>query len=134
MKNQDSQLCYHVWLTTQSWHLWYIKNKIPKQKFPKGIIVHVHKKGWMDDGGIQIWQKIVPDFFDLGVSANFFLCTDPLVKSSRLFFDQGSVQRQKSGPPDQGVRAKKKVFLCGICFSHILLTVLLQGLGGKTLL
>lgn len=38
----------------------------------------MHKKGWMDDGGIQIWQKIVPDFFDLGVSANFFLCTDML--------------------------------------------------------
>ena len=28
---------------------------MPKEKFPKGIIVHVHPKGWMDEEGCKIW-------------------------------------------------------------------------------
>lgn len=39
-----------------------LENKYPKQKFPKGIIFHVHEKGWMDEGSIQIWQKNVWNF------------------------------------------------------------------------
>ena len=32
--------------------------KMPKEKIPEGIVVHVHEKGWMDENGMKLW--IVP--------------------------------------------------------------------------
>lgn len=35
------------------------RKTLPKQKFPKGVVVHVHEKGWMDEQGLKIWLKQV---------------------------------------------------------------------------
>ena len=32
---------------------------MPKEDFPKGIIVHVNPKGWMDEEGCKIWLRKV---------------------------------------------------------------------------
>ena len=32
---------------------------MPKEKFPPGVVVHCHKKGWMDEDGLKLWiQKV----------------------------------------------------------------------------
>ena len=28
---------------------------IPKEKFPAGVVIHVHPKGWMDEEGVILW-------------------------------------------------------------------------------
>ena len=28
---------------------------MPKEKFPKGIIMHAYRRGWMDEEGCRIW-------------------------------------------------------------------------------
>lgn len=28
---------------------------MPKEKFPSGVVVHMHEKGWMDDAGMHVW-------------------------------------------------------------------------------
>ena len=28
---------------------------MPKEKFPSGVLVHVHEKGWMDEAGTKKW-------------------------------------------------------------------------------
>ena len=28
---------------------------MPKEETPSGVIVHVHGKGWMDEGGMKLW-------------------------------------------------------------------------------
>ena len=33
------------------------RKTMPKEKFPIGVIVHVHQKGWMDTGGMLIWLQ-----------------------------------------------------------------------------
>ena len=30
---------------------------MPKLKFPKGVVVHVHPKGWMDEAGCILWLE-----------------------------------------------------------------------------
>ena len=32
---------------------------MPKEKFPAGIVVHVHAKGWMDEKGMATWNEKV---------------------------------------------------------------------------
>ena len=35
------------------------RKTIPKEKFPAGVVVHCHPKGWMDEEGLKIWvQKV----------------------------------------------------------------------------
>ena len=37
----------------------FMRKTIPKEKFPPGVIIHVHPKGWMDENGMLLWlQKI----------------------------------------------------------------------------
>ena len=31
------------------------RKTMPKEKFPSGVVVHVHQKGWMDEAGMHIW-------------------------------------------------------------------------------
>ena len=31
------------------------RKTMPKEKFPAGVVVHVHPKGWMDEQGMHIW-------------------------------------------------------------------------------
>lgn len=31
------------------------RKTMPKIKFPPGVFVHVHEKGWMDEGGVHLW-------------------------------------------------------------------------------
>lgn len=31
------------------------RKTMPKEKFPSGVVVHVHPKGWMDENGMHIW-------------------------------------------------------------------------------
>jgi hypothetical protein len=31
------------------------RKTMPKEKFPSGVVVHVHEKGWMDEPGMHIW-------------------------------------------------------------------------------
>ncbi|GFW10555.1 pogo transposable element with KRAB domain [Trichonephila clavipes] len=31
--------------------------KVPKSNFPKGVFIHVHEKGWMDENGVKLWIK-----------------------------------------------------------------------------
>lgn len=31
------------------------RKTIPKTKFPPGVFVHVHEKGWMDQHGLKMW-------------------------------------------------------------------------------
>lgn len=31
------------------------RKTMPKIKFPAGVFVHVHEKGWMDEAGIKLW-------------------------------------------------------------------------------
>ena len=33
------------------------RKTMPKEKFPVGVIVHVHQKGWMDTDGMLIWLQ-----------------------------------------------------------------------------
>ena len=33
------------------------RKTMPKEKFPVGVIVHVHQKGWMDTDGMMIWLQ-----------------------------------------------------------------------------
>lgn len=35
------------------------RKTLPKEKFPKGIVIHVHPQGWMDEGGCRKWIKEV---------------------------------------------------------------------------
>lgn len=35
------------------------RKTVPKEKFPKGNIIHVHQRGWMDEGGYKKWLKEV---------------------------------------------------------------------------
>ena len=35
------------------------RKTMPKEKFPKGVVVHVHQKGWMDERGVLIWLEKV---------------------------------------------------------------------------
>ena len=35
------------------------RKTIPKEKFPPGVIIHCHPKGWMDEAGLKVWiQKV----------------------------------------------------------------------------
>ena len=34
---------------------------MPKEKFPVGVIVHMHQKGWMDTDGMLIWLQMYDD-------------------------------------------------------------------------
>ena len=35
------------------------RKTMPKDKFPEGVIIYVHHKGWMDTDGMLIWlQKV----------------------------------------------------------------------------
>ena len=31
------------------------RKTMPKEEIPSGVIVHVHEKGWMDQGGMMLW-------------------------------------------------------------------------------
>lgn len=31
------------------------RKTMPKENIPSGIVVHVHKKGWMDENGMKLW-------------------------------------------------------------------------------
>ena len=35
------------------------RKTMPKLKFPAGVIVHVHPKGWMDEDGVKLWTDKV---------------------------------------------------------------------------
>ncbi|KAM3915673.1 pogo transposable element with KRAB domain [Leptodactylus fuscus] len=35
------------------------RKTMPKEVIPRGVIVHVHEKGWMDEGGMKIWIEKV---------------------------------------------------------------------------
>ena len=35
------------------------RKTMPKFKFPKGVVVHVHPKGWMDEAGCVLWLEKV---------------------------------------------------------------------------
>ena len=35
------------------------RKTIPKVKFPTGVFVHVHPKGWMDENGVKLWTENV---------------------------------------------------------------------------
>ncbi|CAJ0949590.1 unnamed protein product [Ranitomeya imitator] len=35
------------------------RKTMPKETIPKGVIVHVHDKGWMDENGMKIWIEKV---------------------------------------------------------------------------
>ena len=37
----------------------YKRKTMPKLKFPAGVIVHVHPKGWMDEDGVKLWTDKV---------------------------------------------------------------------------
>jgi len=28
---------------------------MPKEKFPPGLVIHCHPKGWMDEDGLKLW-------------------------------------------------------------------------------
>ena len=35
------------------------RKTMPKEKFPSGVVVHCHEKGWMDEAGLKLWiQKV----------------------------------------------------------------------------
>ncbi|KAG7166842.1 Pogo transposable element-like 84 [Homarus americanus] len=31
------------------------RKTLPKERIPNGVYVHVHPKGWMDEGGVKVW-------------------------------------------------------------------------------
>ena len=31
------------------------RKTMPKEEIPSGVSVHVHEKGWMDQGGMKLW-------------------------------------------------------------------------------
>ena len=33
------------------------RKTMPKESFPPGVVVHVHEKGWMDEGGMLLWLE-----------------------------------------------------------------------------
>ncbi|GFU76721.1 pogo transposable element with KRAB domain [Trichonephila clavipes] len=33
------------------------RKTVPKSNFPKGVFIHVHEKGWMDENGVKLWIK-----------------------------------------------------------------------------
>ncbi|GFX40387.1 pogo transposable element with KRAB domain [Trichonephila clavipes] len=33
------------------------RKTVPKSNFPKGVFIHVHEKGWMDENGAKLWIK-----------------------------------------------------------------------------
>lgn len=35
------------------------RKTFPKEVIPRGIIVHIHEKGWMDENGIKVWVEKV---------------------------------------------------------------------------
>ena len=35
------------------------RKTLPKLKFPSGVFVHVHEKGWMDEEGVKLWIQHV---------------------------------------------------------------------------
>ena len=35
------------------------RKTMPKEKFPPGVVVHCHEKGWMDEAGLKIWIEKV---------------------------------------------------------------------------
>ena len=35
------------------------RKTMPKDKFPSGVLVHVHEKGWMDEAGTKKWLDVV---------------------------------------------------------------------------
>ena len=35
------------------------RKTMPKDKFPAGVVVHNHPKGWMDESGVKIWIEKV---------------------------------------------------------------------------
>ena len=47
------------------------RKTMPKVKFPPGVVVHVHPKGWMDEEGVLLWLNKVclqPYIFYFNVS------------------------------------------------------------------
>ena len=37
----------------------FMRKTMPKLKFPAGVTVHVHPKGWMDEDGVKLWTDKV---------------------------------------------------------------------------
>ena len=35
------------------------KQKLPKENFPPGVLIHCHLKGWMDEVGMKLWIEKV---------------------------------------------------------------------------
>ena len=35
------------------------KQKLPKENFPPGVLIHCHLKGWMDEVGMKLWIESV---------------------------------------------------------------------------
>lgn len=33
------------------------RKTMPKGNFPRGVFIHVHEKGWMDENGVKLWVK-----------------------------------------------------------------------------
>ncbi|GFX21239.1 pogo transposable element with KRAB domain [Trichonephila clavipes] len=33
------------------------RKTVPKANFPKGVFIHEHEKGWMDENGVKLWIK-----------------------------------------------------------------------------
>lgn len=37
------------------------RKKMPKEKLPSGVLVHVQEKGWMDENGVNLWIREIWD-------------------------------------------------------------------------
>ncbi|GFX10941.1 pogo transposable element with KRAB domain [Trichonephila clavipes] len=37
--------------------IWFNRKIVAKSNFPKGVFIHVHEKGWMDENGVKLWIK-----------------------------------------------------------------------------
>ncbi|KAF7251286.1 Pogo transposable element with KRAB domain, partial [Varanus komodoensis] len=33
------------------------RKTFPKEVIPRGVVVHVHEKGWMDENGMRVWVE-----------------------------------------------------------------------------